>query len=254
MQNIIVALSFVFAVVSAAAFSNGGFESTSCTQFQNFCEDYSGGYISPWSVISGSVDLTNNNYWQAADGSWSVDMSGLSAGTITQAFDTVAGNEYHVSFSLSGNPEGGNQVKNLYVGASGTPSQFYQYDIGTFREHPISNMNYAAESFTFTAGASSSSLTFQSAEFTAWGPVVDAISVSSFTPAQVCSQFTFNNPGYFCGTNTGGFYTCMNGAWSALSSWQSCPSGTSCWCAYGVECSNGGTESPCRDSTSNRRK
>jgi len=253
MQNILVALTFVFAVVSASAFSNGGFESTTCTRTSDFCEDYSGSLIAPWSVISGSVDLTNNNYWQAADGSWSLDLSGLNAGAISQSFDTVAGNEYHVSFSLSGNPEGGNLVKNLYVGASGTPSQQYSYNIGSIRHNPIPNMNYASESYTFTAGSSSSAITFSSAEFTAWGPVVDAVSISSFTSAQVCSQFNFNNPGYFCGTNKGGFYTCMNGAWAALSSWQSCPAGTSCWCDYGVECSNGGTESPCRDQNSNRK-
>jgi len=251
MQNIIVALTFVFAVVSAAAFSNGGFDSTSCTRTSDFCEDFSGSLIAPWTVIAGSVDLTNNNYWQSADGSWSLDMSGLSAGTISQSFDTVAGNEYHVSFSLAGNPEGGDLVKDLYVGASGTPSQLYSFNVGSIRHNPIPNMNYASESFTFTAGSSSSSLTFQSAEFTAWGPVVDAISMTSFTPAQVCSQFTFTNPGYFCGTNKGGFYTCMNGPWAPLSSWQSCPAGTACWCDYGTECSNGGTESPCRDLNSN---
>jgi len=253
MQNLVVALSFIIAVVSAAAFSNGNFDTTTCIRTDTFCTDYSGSTIAPWTVLSGSVDLTNNNYWQADSGSWSVDMSGDAAGIISQTFDTVAGNEYHVSFSMSGNPEGGDLVKNLYVGASGSASQLYSYDIGSYSYHPIANMNYASENYVFTAGSSSSALTFQSAEYTPYGAVVDTVSISSFTPVQVCSQFSFNNPGYFCGTNKGGFYTCMNGAWSALSSWQSCPAGTSCWCDYGVECSNGGTESPCRDVNSNKK-
>jgi len=175
-------------------------------------------------------------------------MSGDFAGSIAQSFDTVAGNEYHVGFSLSGNPAAGNLVKTLIVGASGSPSQQYNYDVSG---NNFQNMNYVTEGFVFTAGAATSTLSFQSLDFNAYGPVIDAVSVTSFTPAQVCAQWTFNNPGYFCGTNTGGFYTCMNGAWAALSSWQSCPAGTTCWCDYGVECSEGGTVSPCRDNNSN---
>jgi len=251
MQKLIVTLSFIIAVVSASAFSNGGFESTSCTAINQFCEDYDGTYIAPWSVLSGSIDITGSGHWQAADGSWSVDLSGASAGIISQTFDTVAGNEYHVSFSLSGNPEGGDLEKYMNLGASGSAAQSYTFNVGSFRQHPIANMNYVPESYTFTAGGANTALTFTGVTENAYGAVVDAISMTSFTPAQVCGQFSFDNPSYYCGTNKSGFYTCMNGAWSALSSWQSCPAGTRCWCDYGVECSQGGTVSPCRDITSN---
>jgi len=246
MQKILIALSFVFAVVSAAAFSNGGFESTTCNVWW-FCTDFGSSWISPWTVTSGSIDLVNYQYWQPSEGQWSVDMSGEGAGSISQSFDTVAGNEYHVSFSLSGNPEGGSQTKGLYVGASGSAAQYYTYNTAGNSD---SNMNYAAQTYTFTAASSSSSLSFSSANFDPFGPVIDGVSMTSFTPAQVCAQWSFTNPGYFCGTNGGGFYTCMNGPWAPLSSWQSCPSGTTCWCDYGVECSNGGTESPCRSTNS----
>jgi len=248
MQNILLAVSLVLAAVCAAPFSNGGFESNTCA-VTYFCTYY-GTEIPSWSVVSGSVDLVYNAYWQAHDGSWSVDMAGDNDGTLTQSFDTIKGNEYHVSFALSGNPEGGPQTKTLNVGASGTAVQTYSYTT-TYQHNPIANMNYQQESYSFTAVSSSSSITFQSVGDQAWGPVIDTVSVAAFTPAQVCSQWTFNNPGYFCGTNNSGFYQCMNGAWSALSSWQSCAAGTSCACAYGVECSNGGTESPCRSSSSN---
>jgi len=243
MQKLLIAVALVLTVVCAAPFSNGGFESNTCG-VTSFCT-YFGTEIPSWSVVSGSVDLVNNAYWQANDGSWSVDMAGDNDGTLTQSFDTTKGNEYHVSFALSGNPEGGPQTKTLNVGASGSPIQTYSYTV-TYQHNPIGNMNYEQELYTFTAVSSSSAITFQSVGDQAWGPVVDTVSVASFTPAQVCNQFTFTNPGYFCGTNGSGFYQCMNGAWSALSSWQDCAAGTSCACDYGVECSNGGTESPCR--------
>jgi len=247
MQKILIAFSLVFAVVCGAPFSNGGFEDNSCNVIY-FCTSY-GTEIPSWNIVSGSVDVVYSAYWQANDGSWSIDMAGDSDGTLTQSFDTTAGNEYHVSFALSGNPEGGPQTKTLNVGASGSPVQTYSYTVN-FQHNPIPNMNYAQESYVFTASSSSSAITFQSVGDQAWGPVIDTVAVTAFTPAQVCSQWTFTNPGYFCGTSKAGFYTCMNGPWAPLSSWQSCAAGTSCACGYGVECSNGGTESPCRDPSS----
>jgi len=245
-REIVVVALFVGAVL--AQISNGGFESNTCTS-SAFCT-YFGSELPSWTVVAGSVDLVNNQFWQANDGSWSVDMGGDTDGTLIQSFATTKGNEYRVSFALSGNPESGPLTKTLNVGASGTAIQTYYYTV-TPQHSPIANMAYQSESYVFTGVGSSSTLTFQSVGDGAFGPVIDTVVVNQFTPAQVCSQWTFNNPGYFCGTNGSGFYQCMNGAWAALSVWQDCAAGTTCWCDYGVECSNGGTESPCRDPNSN---
>jgi len=250
MQKILVAVALFLGVVFANAFSNGGFESNTCGS-TSFCE-YGGSEIPSWTVTSATVDLTNIDHWNPNDGDWSLDVAGASDGTIVQSFDTTTGNEYQVGFALSGNPEGGNLVKTLVVGASGTATQTYTFNVGYFRYHPITDMSYTSESFRFTGIGSSSTVSFQSVGNGAYGPVIDSVTVTELTPAQVCAQFSFTNPGYFCGTNNSGFYQCMNGAWAALSAWQNCAAGTTCACDYGVECSNGGTESPCRDSNPNK--
>src|SRR5690349_20593009 len=90
---------------SAAAFSDGNFETpVVAPPFVTFTSPAT---IGPWSVTSGSVDLVNS-YWQAADGVQSVDLSGTSAGTICQVFDTPQGGLVTVTFALSHNPDGGN--------------------------------------------------------------------------------------------------------------------------------------------------
>ena len=37
-----------------------------------------------WSVTNHSVDIVNGTYWAAEQGSWSVDLNGASAGTMSQ--------------------------------------------------------------------------------------------------------------------------------------------------------------------------
>jgi len=51
--------------------------------------------------------------------------------------------------------------------------------------------------------------------------------------------------GYYCSPDHTGFYQCLPDAWASLDSFQACPAGTTCGCNYGIECSNGGTQSPC---------
>lgn len=59
--------------------------------------------VGAFDVISGNVDWIGN-YWQAAEGTHSLDMNGTSPGTISYDLSTIMGMEYDVSFSLAGNP------------------------------------------------------------------------------------------------------------------------------------------------------
>jgi hypothetical protein len=61
-----------------------------------------------WTVDAGSVDLTGTNttWGPAADGAYSLDINGWDAGTISQAFDTVVGKLYTVTFAYSRNAAG----------------------------------------------------------------------------------------------------------------------------------------------------
>jgi len=71
------------------------------------------------------------------------------------------------------------------------------------------------------------------------------------TPQQICSGFSFSgDSGYFCSADQTGYYYCLTGPFAPLDAFQLCGAGTSCACSLGVECSNGGTESPCRNANS----
>eukprot|EP01114_Cavostelium_apophysatum_P021585 TRINITY_DN7578_c0_g2_i1.p1 TRINITY_DN7578_c0_g2~~TRINITY_DN7578_c0_g2_i1.p1 ORF type:complete len:735 (-),score=109.60 TRINITY_DN7578_c0_g2_i1:129-2333(-) len=63
---------------------------------------------------------------------------------------------------------------------------------------------------------------------------------------QCCSASSYSgSSGYICNGNGSGFYYCLSGPFAPQSAHFACPAGTSCRCAPGVECSNGGTVSPC---------
>lgn len=71
----------------------------------------------------------------------------------------------------------------------------------------------------------------------------------SLNPTQFCvgtnrADWQPYGQGYYC-WNSNQFVQCW-GDPTVYSAIQSCPAGTSCACAYGVECSDHGSESPCR--------
>lgn len=129
--------------------------------------------ITGWTVGSGSVDLINT-YWQAADGSYSLDMSGGSAGSIWQTIGgLVAGEHYILSFALAGNPDQGS-VKSL-TAEVGATSGTYTFD-STGKSHGA--MGWTTETLAFTATGSTELLRFTSNTNTAYGPALDNVSVA----------------------------------------------------------------------------
>ncbi|MBI3342508.1 DUF642 domain-containing protein, partial [Candidatus Curtissbacteria bacterium] len=98
--------AFLFGSLAVAAFAvgtNGSFESG--TDPGVFTTVNPGGTnITGWNVDSGNVDYIGT-YWPASNGVRSVDMNGLTAGSISQSLTTVVGATYNVTFDLSGNPD-----------------------------------------------------------------------------------------------------------------------------------------------------
>jgi choice-of-anchor C domain-containing protein len=138
---------------------------------------YSGGSsMGPWTVTGRSVDLIGG-YWQAPTiGGGSVDLDGNAPGGVSQSISTIAGHKYEVSFMLSGNPDGGPATKTLDVSAS-SASPVFTYTNGA---NSHGNMAYAAESFTFTATGSSTTIGFASGDVaTPYGPVIGEVSVTA---------------------------------------------------------------------------
>jgi choice-of-anchor C domain-containing protein len=164
----------------AAAFVNGGFESNSCGVPSGSFGTLGTGSncITGWTVSSGSIDLING-YWEAQEGTHSVDLAGNSPGSISQTFDTIIGQLYSVDYFLSGNPDGGDIAKLGVVSAIDggiVQSATFLGLQGTSRQ----DMNYIGYNFTFTATGAATTLSFASdTSEGAFGAALDAVSVSA---------------------------------------------------------------------------
>ncbi|MBM3524811.1 MAG: choice-of-anchor C family protein, partial [Alphaproteobacteria bacterium] len=108
-----------------------------------------------WSITAGDIDWSNL-YWQASDGTHSVDMNGNNPGTISQSFATVAGALYRLTFDLAGNPDNFDGIKDLQVSAGDTTSSF-SFDT-TSTSRPA--MGWVGEELFFHATSALTTLTF----------------------------------------------------------------------------------------------
>jgi choice-of-anchor C domain-containing protein len=130
--------------------------------------------ITGWTIAAGSVDYIGN-YWQAAQGSRSIDLAGNAIGAIEQTIDTIAGAWYKLSFFVSKNPDGGAPTRTGTVNVGGS-DQVFSYALANDR----SNMQWDLRSLVFQAqgpttlrfGADDSSGGF-------YGLALDNISISA---------------------------------------------------------------------------
>lgn len=145
--------------------------------------------ITGWAVGGAGIDYIGT-YWEAADGVRSLDLSGSTPGknnnyngTVSQAFDTVAGKTYEVSFYLAGNPDNLPLLKTVVTRAndntdpSSDPLELYN---SSFTVVPgvntRENMGWQRYSFRFVADSNSSKLTFESGVNSAYGAALDNVS------------------------------------------------------------------------------
>lgn len=175
------------AVACAVPFTNGSFESATVNPGPSFTTLYaSSTQITGWKVTTGSVDYVAG--WAPADGQRSLDLNGLSIGSITQTFDTTSGERYGVTFSLAGNPDrttpccGGAAnspiVKTLTVSAGGQ-SASYSFDVTGLT---TTSMGWTDRLFEFVAVSPSTTLSFSSTTSDCcWGPALDNVRVMSLT-------------------------------------------------------------------------
>jgi choice-of-anchor C domain-containing protein len=184
-----VAVAATFALAStaanAAAFQNGSFETNTLNATQLNQALVSPGFttlgagdtsITGWTVGGNTIDYIGT-YWTPADGTYSLDMSGDSPGSISQTFDTVSGQTYNVGFDLAGNPAGPPIVKTMDVDVGGAPTPFTFDTTGA----TLSNMGWRNLVYTFTASGASTTLTFTSLDTpgTAYGPALDNVSLTA---------------------------------------------------------------------------
>lgn len=151
---------------------NGSFESAVVTG--PFATINTGGSdMTGWQVTSGSVDHIGS-YWVSSNGDQSVDLSGNSAGTISQTLTTVPGHTYTVNFDLAGNPAGGPVEKSVLVSAADDSSTFTFDTTGA----SLNVMNWEPQEFSFTATSTSTALTFASLTPGFFGPALDNVTVT----------------------------------------------------------------------------
>ena len=180
------ALAFVASISmagSAFAFSgvsNGSFEAGTFTANPFDTLPAGSTALTDWTIDSGSIDWVGS-YWQAADGSRSIDLNGNETGAISQTLTTTIGNTYVVTFSLSGNPDGPPTAKMLTVGATGAPTAPYTFDTAA-AGNTLANMKWVEQTYSFLATSSSTVLSFTSTIAGPWGPALDNVNVTENVP------------------------------------------------------------------------
>jgi choice-of-anchor C domain-containing protein len=141
--------------------------------------------IDGWTVINSRIDYIGT-YWQAADGSRSLDLDGgpTESGGIEQTFTTTPGDEYLVTFDMAGNPAGPPTTKLMRVEAAGDSSDF-SFDIDT---HTLGDMGWVSCSWQFTATDTETTLEFYSTDDTGdFGPALDNVVVTPIPePTTLC--------------------------------------------------------------------
>jgi choice-of-anchor C domain-containing protein len=179
----IIALSlFVSAQLAFAVGTNGSFEvGTDPGLFTTLVPGDTN--ITDWAIGSGSVDYIGT-YWVASNGARSIDMNGTAAGSISQTFPTVVGATYTVTFDLSGNPDGSPTIKEVSVSATGATPGVFQYDT-SIELNSTADMKWKSKTYSFTATAANTTLTFASTIPGAFGPALDNISISDPPPVTV---------------------------------------------------------------------
>jgi choice-of-anchor C domain-containing protein len=163
----------VFGSANAATnlISNGGFEEFSgLFNSDSFSTVFSTGptstTLSNWIVGGTSVDVVNGRY--GAINNNSIDMLGSPGpGSLSQKFNTIAGNFYSLAFDLSQNPGNSPLLKVSFGG----PTEF------SF--NGTSTPTHYTQLFQALANTSSTTLTFSSAASGYSGSVLDNVSVSA---------------------------------------------------------------------------
>jgi len=181
--KIIVCVVFLFPVGGyATLITNGSFETGPSIPSGSSFRTLSGGStaITGWTVTGNTIDYFGPS-WSVSDGIRAVDLDGaFSTGGIQQTFATDLGQTYDVAFDLSGNPEGGPQIKQLRVSVDSFLQDFAFDTQGQTR----STLIWQPTAFSFVASGSSATLSFASLSPSgnSFGGFIDNVSVVASTP------------------------------------------------------------------------
>jgi choice-of-anchor C domain-containing protein len=129
-----------------------------------------------WIVTKDTIDYIRS-YWEHSDGERSLDLDGTpGCGGIAQTVSTETGQDYMVTFDMSGNI-GPPTIKTLGVTAAGQSVEF-SFDV---TGHDYSNMGWETKTWTFIANGPETTIEFFSLDIVCEyaGPALDNVLVAA---------------------------------------------------------------------------
>jgi choice-of-anchor C domain-containing protein len=171
----VAAMAMLPTSAQAAEIINGSFEQGGVTNPFGTVTGGNNSTITGWTVLGNSVDFIGN-YWQAAQGTNSIDLNGSGQGGIAQTFNTVANQAYAITFFLAGNPDNGPTIKTINVTTNNANAQVFSFDTTGLNK---SNMGWKQFTYNFVGTGSPTTLAFNSQTSGSWGAVLDNVSISA---------------------------------------------------------------------------
>ena len=132
--------------------------------------------IPGWEVLTAGVDYIST-YWQASDGTRSLDLSAGTSGGVMQTITGLEiGKHYRVTFDLSANPGGALGTKRALVSETDGVAESRFYELTAANTN--ADMLYQTYTYDFVASHTFGDLQFRSEEFNPYGIVLDNVSIS----------------------------------------------------------------------------
>jgi len=173
----VLALSLCFVgsspVLIAGAFFNGGFETGVLPAPNGLIVLKPGQGVLPGWSVTGSVDWVREPFFNASEGVMCIDLTGDVPGAIYQVFDVLPFTPYKLTFDMSGNPDGGEAVKDLLVTVpQGGLSSGYSFTQTAYPSYVTYTTEFITGNFT------SATITFSSLDaVAAYGPLLDNVNI-----------------------------------------------------------------------------
>jgi choice-of-anchor C domain-containing protein len=166
--------------------TNGSFELPALPPGTGFSEILAGGVLPGWTVGGDGIDLIRD-FWQPSAGAQSIDLSRLTAGTISQTVATTPFQVYNLIFDMAGNPDSGDPFKDMQVGITNStqPSSLQTFNITGFSR---SDMGWSQRTIAFVALSNTTTISFTSLENNAFGPALDNVRLFEDTAAGIVPE------------------------------------------------------------------
>ena len=154
---------------------NGSFE-TPATPPSGWNTYSQGQTFGGWTVGVGDIDHVGT-YWQAADGTQSVNLNGNGQGSIYRDLATSAGQDYELRFAMAANGDSSPFTATVHVFWDGAEIATPEFEAGG---HSLSDMGYERHTYRVTATQTVTRLAFASGNASSgvYGPVVDDVTLA----------------------------------------------------------------------------